>query len=193
MLKRFDWKKYDWKIYTVCSVALLTVIGLVAVTVMAIVNAANAKTISAQTYLNGIATYEKLDNVDTTGKIVAAERCLDYNGNLMAYAVTAYGEGLYDKIAVKCFFNLDKKTLIGITVAQHNEKGVAAEIADSPFRQRFEYAKMPLWLYDGTVPLETLPKQDGTRIDALDGAQVSSAAVVQAANTAYTYYVESVL
>jgi len=175
-------------------VAAIALVGIIIVTAVAIVGNRKAKTQSADAFLDTIHTYQDIDIPAEAKPVTGAQKCLDVSGETVAYTVTAYGEGFADRVSVRCFFDLDKKTLICIEVMDHSEtKGQGAEIATSMFTQYFEYKKMPVWFYDGSIPEEDLPKQKGTRIDSISGATVSCNAVVEAVNAAYTYYVDTLM
>ncbi len=194
MLSLKQLKKYDLKRLIIMIVAAVALVGLIIITAIAVMGGRGSGRLSAQSFINSIATYEAMEVAADTKFVTAVDKCLDDDGELMAYAVTGYGEGFCGRVTVRCYFDLKGKTLIGIQVVDQIETvGQGAEIADSPYVQRFEYAKMPVWFYDGTVAEEDMPQQDGTRIDTLTGATVSSNAVVEAVNAAYTYYTESVL
>lgn len=189
-----DFKKYNWGRVAIMVTAALALVGIIIITAVALIGNRGGGRLSAQSFINSIASIEMLEVEQDARFVTAAEKCLDGDGDLMAYAVTGYGEGFCGRVSVKCFFDTDGKTLIGIQVVDHIEtEGQGAEIADSPYVQRFEYVKMPVWFYDGTVPEEEMPAQKGTRIDTLTGATVSANAVVEAVNAAYTYFTESVL
>lgn len=170
-------------------VAALAVVGIIIITAVAIIGDRKSESKSAEAFLDMIHTYQDIDVAADAKPVTGAQRCLDVTGETIAYTVTAYGEGFADRVSVRCFFDLDKKTLICIEVTDHSEtKGKGDKIATSMYTQHFEYVKMPVWFYDGSIPEEDLTKQNGTRIDAISGATVSCNAVVEAVNAAYTYY-----
>lgn len=182
-------------------VAAIAVLGIIAITIVALVGNGNGERLSAQSFINSIVQFETLETKEGAVNVLSADKCLNERGELVAYAVTAYGEGFAGRVSVRAFFEPNSSTLIGIQVTDQNEnekygalssQNYGADIADSTYVQRFEYAQMPVWFYDGSVPLENMPESEGTRVDTLTGATVSSRAVVQAVNAAYTYYTESV-
>lgn len=175
-------------------VAAVALVGIIIVTAVAIVGNRKSDVKSAEAFLDSIYEYQDLDVAEEAKPVTAAQRCLDVSGETIAYAVTAYGEGFADRISVRCFFDLDKKTLITIQVLEHSEtKGQGSKAATTMFTQRFEYVKMPVWFYDGTIPEEQLGKQDGTRVDTISGATVSCNAVVEAVDAAYDYYINTLV
>ncbi len=175
-------------------VAALALVGIIIITAVAMIGNRRSNIKSVAAFLNNIHSYQEIDVAEEAKPVTAAQRCLDVKGKTIAYAVTTYGEGFADRVSVRCYFDLDKKTLICIDVVDHSEtKGQGAEIATSVYKQRFEYVKMPVWFYDGSIPEEELEKQNGTRIDTISGATISSNAVVEAVNAAYTYYVNTLV
>ncbi len=187
-------KEYNWGRVTIMLVAAVALVGIIIVTAIALVDNRSKQDVSAQTFINSIDGFEAIELDANAKAVTAADKCFNANGKLVAYAITGYGEGFCGRVSVRCYFDPDGKTLIGIQVIDQIEtKGQGAEVADSPFVQRFEYAKLPVWFYDGTVPLEQMGEKKGTRIDTLTGATISANAVVKAVNAAYTYFTESVL
>ena len=174
----------------ILSVGALALLGIIAATVVAVVNRGN-KTLSPQATVNSITDYEPISLAEEaqTAGVTDAARCLNEDGKFVCYAVTAFGEGFNDRVGVTSYLSENGKKLIAIRVVSNREtEGQGKEVADSEFVQRFEEAKLPTWLYDGTVAEADMGKQDGTKIDALSGATVSSRAVVDAVNAAYTYF-----
>ncbi len=175
----------------ILTVAALALVGIILATAVAIVNHRGSGTPSAQHTINSITDYEPISLVEGAEKegVTDAARCLDANGSFVCYAVTAFGEGFNDRVGVISYLSENGDKLVGIRVSSNLEtKNYGKEVEDSPFVQRFEGAKLPVWLYDGSVAEESMGKQSGTKIDALSGATVSSRAVVDAVNTAYTYF-----
>ena len=183
-------------------VAAIAAVGIITITAFVLVDNRAEESLSAQTFINSIVGREPLEiGVDAT-PVLTAEKCFDHTGALVAYAITAYGEGFAGRVTVKSYFDPDGKTLIGIQVTDQIEskhygslssQNYGADVADSTYIQRFEHVTMPVWLYDGTVSEEAVKDMEGTRVDALSGATISSQAVVSAVNTAYTYFMESVM
>lgn len=205
MAKQKSAEKYNWGRLIIMIVAAIALVGIIIITAMAFMKNRNAdKRLSAQSFINSIASYEIVEMTTESKTVTSVDKCLDAQGELMAYAVTGCADGFAGKVSVRCYFDPDGETLIGIQVIDHIEndkkgykntqsQNYGDEIADSTYVQRFEYAKMPVWLYDGSVEGEERPAEAGTRIDTLSGATVSSQAVVKAVNAAYTYFTESVL
>lgn len=190
MAKRFGTiEKRKMLLMVIAAVAAVAVI----ITGAVLITGNRSKKIqTAQDFFDTVHSYRDLTVVEDTKYVTAAQECLDVKGKTIAYVVTAYGEGFADKVSVRCFFDLKKKTLIGIQVAeQYETNGSGANIATSMFTQRFEYTKMPLWFNDGSISEEDSAKMKGTCVDTLSGATVSSRAVVEAVNAAYTYYVDN--
>ncbi len=174
------------------AVAAIALVGIIIVTAVAIVGNRKPDIRSAAAFIESIHSFQDLDVAEDAKPVTAVQKCLDVTGDTLAYAVTAYGEGFADRISVRCFFELDKKTLIGIEVLEHAEtKGIGDKVAASMYTQRFEFKKMPIWFNDCSVPEEELPKQKGTRVDTISEATVSCRAVVDAVNAAYAYYADT--
>lgn len=174
------------------AVAAVALVGIIIVTAVAIVGNRKQEAHSFSALTASVYAYQDVDVAqDAANSVTNVQKCLDADGDTVAYAVTAYGEGFADRVSVRCFFDLDKKTLIGIQVTEHSEsKGSGDQAATSLYTQRFEFKKMPLWFYDGSVPEDQIPKEKGTRVDTIAGATVSCRAVVEAVNAAYTYYTD---
>ncbi len=171
------------------TVAAIALVGIIIVTAVAIIGNRRPNIRSASAFIESVHSFQDLDVPEDAKPVTAVQKCLDVSGDTMAYAVTAYGEGFAGRVFVRCFFDLDKKTLIGIEIAEHTEtKGVGDKVATSMYTQRFEFKKMPMWFNDCSVPEEELPKQKGSRVDTISGATTSCNAVVEAVNAAYTYY-----
>ncbi len=181
----------DKKRLLLIAIAAVALVGIIVTTVLLVANSKRKK-LSATEFIASIHSFQDVELSENAKPVTAVQKCLDDDGDLMAYAVTAYGEGFADKVSVRCFFDLDKKTLIGIEVAEHNEKkGTGDKIATSVYTQHFEFKKMPMWFNDGSLPEEELPKAKGTRVDTISGATISCRAVVEAVNAAYLYYAEA--
>lgn len=198
MLKLKDLKKYNWTTIILMTVAAVVLVGIIIITAAAIINSRDDGQLSAQGYIASIAYTEDIPLKDDVIFITDAKKCYDSNGKLIAYEVTGYSEGFCARVSVRSYFDVDGKTLIGIRVTDQEEsknygklksENYGADIVDSTYVQRFEYAKMPLWHYEG----QTDETRDGTRIDVLTGATVSSAAVIDAVNASYTYLIQNVL
>lgn len=174
----------------VMAIAVVALIGII-VTTVAVVTQRSRNAQSFAAFLETVHTYQDLELGQDATPVTAVQKCLDTRGKTVAYAVTAYGEGFADKVAVRCFFSLNKKTLLGVQVIQHAEtKDIGDKAATSVYTQQFEAKRMPLWFNDGSVPEKELAKQKGTRVDTVTGATVSCRAVIEAVNAAYTYYVD---
>ena len=172
------------------AVAVVALIAVI-VTIIAMVATRDREVQSFAAFLETVHTYQDLDLEKDAKPVTAVQKCLDTKGKTVAYAVTAYGEGFADKVSVRCFFSLDKKTLLGVQVVQHSEtKDIGDKAATSVYTQQFERKKMPLWFNDSSVPETELPKQEGTRVDTVTGATVSCRAIIEAVNAAYIYYVD---
>lgn len=177
-------------------IAAVALVGIIVATAVAIGSHRSTGKLSAQTVINSIAMQSEIPLEKTAEQegVTYAAKCLDDSGKFLCYAVIGFAEGFCDRVAVTGYFSEDGKTLIGIAVSDHSETvGHGADVADSPFTQRFEYAEMPVYLYDGTIAEEDIPKDAGTRVDALSGATVSSYAVANAVNAAHTYLVNHIL
>lgn len=175
----------------IMAVAALALVGIIVATAVAIVNHRGSGALSAQTTINSITSYEPIALASGAEKegVTDAARCLNEKGDFVCYAITGFGEGFNDRVGVISYLSEDGTKLIGIRVSSNLEtKDYGKEVEDSPFVQRFDGAKLPVWLYDGSVAEENMGKQSGTKIDALSGATVSSRAVVDAVNAAYTYF-----
>ena len=174
------------------AVAALALVGIIIVTAVAIISNRKAEIRSASAFIDSIYSFQDIDVPEDAKPVTAVQKCLDVTGDTLAYAVTAYGEGFADRVSVRCFFDLDKKTLIGIEIDEHNEsKGSGDKVATSMYTQRFEFKRMPLWFNDLSVAEEELPKQKGSRVDTISGATTSCGAVVEAVNAAYSYFVDA--
>ncbi|MBP3382097.1 MAG: FMN-binding protein [Clostridia bacterium] len=172
------------------AVAVVVLVAAI-VTVAVIVANRDKKVQSFAAFLETVHTYQDLELEKDAKPVTAVQKCSDTKGKTVAYAVTAYGEGFADKVSVRCFFSLNKKTLLGVQVVQHSEtKDIGDKAATSVYTQQFERKKMPLWFNDGSVPETELPKQEGTRVDTVTGATVSCRAIIEAVNAAYIYYVD---
>lgn len=96
----------------------------------------------------------------------------------VAYILETVTAGYHDEIAVESVIRADGELLAEITVLRQNEsRYYGARIAEPSFKERFSGRYLPIRLSTDT--------QKGTHIDALSGATVSSAAVVDAVNAAY--------
>lgn len=182
--------------FFIMMIAAFALVGIIVATAVAIGSHRGTGKLSAQTVMNSIGMQSEIPLEKTAEQegVTFAAKCFDDNGKFLGYSIIGFAEGFCDRVAVTCYFSEDGKTLIGIAVSDHSETvGHGADVADSPFTQRFEYAKMPIYLYDGTIAEKDIPQGIGTRVDALSGATVSSYAVVNAVNAAHTYLVNHIL
>ena len=207
MAKHSIAKKYNWSRIAIMIVAAVALVGIIIITVLTFVDMRKEEPLSGRSLINSIAAYEPLELVEGTKNINSAYKCVDYNGETIAYSIISTTQaGFGGEMTVRSYFDPTGVELIGVEVVEHNEyskqkaekknhraEHYGDEVADSVYLQRFERAQMPLWFNDGSVANAEKPAQAGTQIDALSGATESSNAVVLAVNEAYTYLTTNIV
>ena len=113
---------------------------------------------------------------ETYGLLFAA-RALDGSGQVSGYVVVTTATGYKSEIRVESTFSTDGGRLAGIRVLSQNETEYLGErVATEAFTVQFKGRKLPVKLAKSAA--------EGSPIDGLSGATVSSGAVVDAVNSA---------
>lgn len=118
-----------------------------------------------------------VENVDSA--IQSAYRLLDGNGNAGGYAAVSKAKGYDSDIVVEVSFDKNCETITGISILeQHETQGLGARIAEEEFLGQFNGAVLPVKLGGNA---------EGSKLDGISGATISSKAVIKAVNRAYEF------
>lgn len=130
-----------------------------------------------------ITSFSPLDTVEANDMAISAvDGCYDANGTLVAYRLQTETMGFNSDVPITLAVTVsaDGTVLRGIDVLSHKESEYyGARITEDDFKNRFTDRYLPVYL--------TGEAGRGTHIDGISGATVSSKAVVNAVNNAWTF------
>lgn len=120
--------------------------------------------------------------IDVAGQegIKAAREVKDDTGALTGYVVTAGKRGFAGEIVMDITFDKDAKTITEMKLISHSEtEGYGKKMEEGDYLKQFEGIVPPVRLVGG--------EGEGTEIDAVSGATVTSNALVTLTNNAYAF------
>lgn len=127
----------------------------------------------------GAAEKEAMDVAGAEG-IKEASKMVDKDGNATGYEVVTTPAGFGGAIELTIQFDADGETITGYEVGAHSETpGLGGKIAEDEFKSQFNSVKAPVFV-NGM-------ENEGTEIQAISGATISSKAVVTGINAAYNF------
>lgn len=111
--------------------------------------------------------------------VESAARLTDESGQVQGYVLVVARQGYRSVIRVRCIFSADGATLSQLHVlSQHETEYLGARIGTQEFAMEFAGCRLPVKLWQSAAI--------GSPIDGYTGSTVSSQAVVDAVNAAYT-------
>lgn len=179
------------RFFIALTILVVFLVGIVVV-IVATVNPTK-KYASLNVFLSKVVAYKELN--ETAEGIDTVRACLNTDGKVIGYRVESYAEeGFRDRITVCSYISPDGKWMYGMNVVNHSEtKNQGSQITENEFRQQFEMVQLPLWFNDGSLPEEDLPRNDGSRVDAVSGATISCNGAFKAVETGYIFVQEKLV
>lgn len=127
----------------------------------------------------GAAEKEAMDVAGAEG-IKEASKVVDKDGNATGYEVVVTPAGFGGEIELTIQFDADGETVTGYEVGTHSETpGLGAKISEDEFKGQFNNVKAPVFVKD--------MENEGTEVQAITGATISSKAVATGVNNAYNF------
>lgn len=127
----------------------------------------------------GKATEVAMDVANAKG-VKEAFKLEDKDGNTVGFKVVASQEGYKGPVDVTVTFDADGTTITAYEVGENSETpALGGKVAEAPFKDQFNDAKAPVKLKGASG--------EGTEVEAVSGATITSKAVVEAVNGAYEF------
>lgn len=179
------------RFFIALSVAVLLIVGVVVLIITT--SGPSQRYTSLRDFLSNVVAYKEL-NLTADG-IDNVRACLNKDGKVMGYRVESYAEeGFRDRITVCSYISTDGTLMYGMNIVNHSEtQNQGSQITEGEFRQQFEMVQLPLWFNDGSLSEEDLPRNDGSRVDAVSGATISCNGAFKAVETGYIFVQEKLV